>query len=127
MSTTFFTEKAPNVVMGKSEMDDLTSADLLMKVAPEYYRDRFDAIADLRKIDDGTLHRGNEFRRVASLVNVPMWDVMNFLDPTWMKDKRRFYDWLAKHPEYKTYDKRGGSRPSITYLDGKAIGGADGS
>jgi len=126
VSTSFFFEQAPTVLRGKSEMDDVTSADLLMKVAPDYYRDRFEAIADLRKIDDGTLHRGNEFRRVASLVNVPMWDVMNVLDPTWMKDKRRFYDWLSKHPEYRTYDKRGGSRPQITYLDGKAVGGADG-
>lgn len=106
-------------IEANESVDRITNADTLMKADPDYYRPRFEAIKALREADDGTLHRGNEFRRVASLVNVPMFNVVNLLDPEWMKDKRRFYRWLAKHPEYKTYEKKGGSRLSETYIDGK--------
>lgn len=125
--STFFVEKAIHITKSETEVDRFTSSDTLMKVAPDYYRDRFDAIADLRKLDDGTLHRGQEFRRVASLVNVPMWAVMKLVDPAWMKDKKKFYAWLDRHPEYCTYQRRGGSRPSTTFIGGKAVGGADGT
>ena len=99
----------------------IMSPETLMKAAPEYYGPRFDAIAELRKQDDGTLHRGQEFRRVASLVNVPMFMASKMIDPDWMKDKKRFYKWLARNPQYKSYDSRGGSRPSITVVDGKEV------
>jgi hypothetical protein len=101
--------------------DQLFDVDTLMKADAEYYAPRFDAIKELREQDDGTLHRGNEFRRVASLVNVPMFQAVKLLDPEWMKDKKKFYAWLKRHPEYKTYDNRGGSRPSVTVVDGKAM------
>jgi len=105
----------------ETELDIATDASRLVAAAPDYYTPRFDAIQELRKQDDGSLHRGQAFRRVASLVNVPMLTVMNFMDPEWMKNKRRFYAWLAKHPEYKTYETRGGSRLSETYSDGKPV------
>jgi hypothetical protein len=110
--------------IGKSSAADmLMDADNLMRQDADYYGPKFDAIKELRALDDGTLHRGNEFRRVASLVNVPMAQVVNLLDPEWMKDKKKFYAWLARHPEFKTYDKRGGSRPSVTFTQGEQVAG----
>jgi len=113
--TTFF--------IGKNEtmFEEAMSADNLMKAAPDYYRPRFEAVKELREIDDGNLHRGNDFRRVASLVNVPMVAVARLLDPAWMGDKKKFYSWLKRNPQYKTYDSRGGSRPSSTVVDGKEV------
>ena len=104
-----------------SLLDKITDADTLMKAAPEYYGPRFEAIAELRAIDDGTLHRGNEFRRVASLVNVPLMNAMRMCEPGFFKDKKAFYAWLSRNPQYRTYDKRGGSRPAQTYVDGKPV------
>jgi hypothetical protein len=95
--------------------------DMLMKSDPDYYGPRFDAIKELREQDDGTLHRKNEFRRVASLVNVPMMAIVRLLDPSWMADKKKFYAWLKRNPQYKTYDSRGGSRPTSTVVDGKEV------
>jgi hypothetical protein len=105
---------APN----ETDLDILTDATRIVHAAPEYYTPRFEAIKELRELDDGTLHRGSEFRRVASLVNVPMVAVAKLMDPEWLSDKRRFYRWLAKHPEYQTYDLRGGSKLSETYVNG---------
>lgn len=104
-----------------SVLDKITDADTLMKSDPNYYKPRFEAISELRKMDDGSVHRGNEFRRVASLVNVPMVAVARLLDPSWMGDKRKFYKWLARNPQYKTYDTRGGSNPTSTVVDGKEV------
>jgi hypothetical protein len=109
------------IVKNESIADQLFDAGTLMKADADYYRPRFDAIKELREKDDGTLHRGNEFRRIASLVNVPMFQAVKLLDPEWMSNKKNFYAWLKRHPEYKTYDTRGGSRPSVTVVDGKVM------
>jgi hypothetical protein len=101
--------------------DKLLDADTLMRAKPEYYAPRFEAIKELREQDDGTLHRKQEFRRVASLVNVPMTAVLRLLDPEWMGNKKKFYAWLKRNPQYKTYDSRGGSKPSSTVVDGKEV------
>jgi len=112
------------IASNKILAEDLMSSDTLVKAAPEYYSPRLDAIKELREQDDGTLHRGNEFRRVASLINVPMFAAVNLLDPEWMKNKKNFYAWLARNPQYKTYDSRGGSRPSSTVVGGKEVNGS---
>ena len=89
-------------------MDNLTDSDTIMKAAPDYYGPRFQAIADLRAIDDGTLHKGNEFRRVASLVNVPLMTAMRLVEPNFFKERKLFYDWLdrGQNRRYCTYDRR---------------------
>lgn len=115
MPNSFFVAKNEGVA------DKLLSPDLLMKSDPDYYAPRFEAIKELREQDDGTLHRGNEFRRVASLVNVPMLAAVKLLDPEWMSNKKNFYAWLKRNPQYKTYDSRGGSRPTSTVVDGKEV------
>lgn len=94
----------------ENEVDRLLSADTLMKADPDYYRGRFEAIADLRHEDDGSLHRGSEFRRVASFVNVPLFLAIKMAKPDFFRDKREFYRFLDRHPEYLTYDRRNGGR-----------------
>lgn len=101
---------------------DVLDPKLLMKVDPKYYGPKFQAVADLRALDDGTLHRGNEFRRVASLVNVPLAQAIRMTNPTFLRDKRAFYKWLnGEGAAYKTYEQKGGSRPAVTYTDGQGL------
>lgn len=90
-----------------TQMDMVLDPDMLIKAQPDYYGPRFQAIADLRKLDDGTLHKGSEFRRVASFVNIPLLNNgMRILDPDFMKDKKKFYAFLDRNLEYCTYDRR---------------------
>lgn len=100
MATNFFVAKNETVA------DLVMSPEMLMKVAPDYYAPRFDAIAELRANDDGSLYRGAGFRHVASLVNVPLLAATRMIDPDFLKDKRRFYGFLDRHPEYCAYQRR---------------------
>jgi hypothetical protein len=87
--------------------DEWMDPNLLMAVAPDYYGPRFDAIKELRDADDGSLHSGSEFRRVASFVNVPLANaITTVLDPEWMKDKKKFYAWLDRNRAYCTYQRK---------------------
>ena len=96
----FFIQKNENLA------DKYLDADLLMQGAPDYYRPKFEAIKELRSLDDGTLHKGNGFRRIASLVNVPLAQALaTILDADWIKDKNKFYQWLDRNPEYCTYQR----------------------
>jgi hypothetical protein len=86
--------------------DELLNPDLLRAVAPDYYNPKFEAIAEVRAIDDGTISKGAAFRRVASLVNVPLANAIStVLDHEWMKDKKKFYAWLDRNREYCTYQR----------------------
>lgn len=98
------------VAKNETEFDALADPDILMKAKPDYYRDRFQAIADLRAEDDGTGHKGQEFRRVASFVNVPLFIAQKLADPEFLKDKRKFYAFIDRHPEYVSYQRRNGGR-----------------
>lgn len=91
--------------------------------------DRFEAIKELRSLDDGSLHRGNEFRRVASMMG-PIEDLMRVTYPEFMADKKKFYAWLDAHPEYCTYDRRRTRDPNMLtngIVVTEKIGGTDGS
>ncbi len=92
---------APNETL----IDKLTNSDTLMRAAPDYYRPRFEAIKEIRDNDDGTLHKGNEFRRVASLVNVPLMTALKIVEPDFTSNRKKFYDWLDRHPQYCTYQR----------------------
>lgn len=99
MATEFFIRPA------ESELDKVSDPKTLVERMP-YLEDRFDALKELRAIDDGTkIHRGSEFRRVASLVG-PIETLMRVTFPEFLADKRKFYQWLDAHPEYATYDRR---------------------
>lgn len=96
----FFIQKNENLA------DKYLDPNLLMKGAPDYYGPRFDAIAELRALDDGSLHKGSGFRRVASLVNVPLVQALStVLDGEWIKDRTKFYQWLDRNPQYCTYQR----------------------
>ena len=109
----------------ETEMDEALSMAPLVALHPEVYRPRLDAIAELRKLDDGSLHKGSAFRLVASFINIPLFNVANtVLDPEFMKDKKKFYSWLRRNKEYCTYDIRSHTvapQGTVTYVDGKAI------
>lgn len=101
---------------------DMMKPETLMAVAPDYYGPRLDAIAELRAQDDGSLHKGNEFRRVASLVNVPLVEATRLTQPGFFKDKKQFYRWLKTSGRpYMTYNDKGRQRLSETYVDGKPV------
>jgi hypothetical protein len=106
-------------------MDEALSIAPMMALYPEVYGPRFDALADLRKQDDGSLHRGQGFRRVASFVNVPLFQAATtLLDPEFMKNKKKFYAWLRRNREYCTYDIKShtvATQGTTTFIDGKAV------
>jgi hypothetical protein len=103
--------------IGKNEtMMDAAFGDTddFMDRFPTIYGPRFEAIAELRKADDGSMHKGQEFRRVASFVNIPMFGaVTRLFEPDFMKDKNKFYAFLDRNKQYCTYDRRwkGGEQP----------------
>ena len=106
--------------------DELLNPDMILKSAPDVYGPRFDAIKEIRDMDDGSMHKGNEFRRVASLVNIPLANMTSILDPEFMKNKKKFYAWLDKgeNRAYCTYDRRkmGKKRSDmVTFQDGKEV------
>lgn len=108
------------VSKNSTPMDLLSDTDALINLRPDYYNPRFEAIADLRAQDDGSLHRGQEFRRVASLVNVPLALAVKMENREFLRDKKAFWKWLSgPGARYKTFDSKGGSRTRMTYTDGK--------
>ena len=115
----FFIQKSED-----SALSHLTDSDTYMKLAPDYYAPRFDAIAEMRALDDGSLHKGNEFRRVASLTNVPMLAALKILEPDFLSNRKKFYKWLdsGNNWRYCTYDRRKNKLPNqLTFVDGKAV------
>lgn len=74
------------------------------------YADRFDAIKDLKDIDrqmGGKLTGRNGWKRVASVIG-PVLEVARALDDNLLRDKKKFYSWLDRNPQYCTYDRRRG-------------------
>lgn len=94
------------------------------------HEERYSAIADLRDLDRQGLMlspaeaaRANGFVRVASLQG-PTLDLAIVLDPLFLRDKKKFYAWLDKHPQHCTYDRRKQPKKSgrqATFFDGKAV------
>lgn len=105
MATEFFIRPS------ESLMDKVVDPAGLVARNPEV-ADRFDAIKELRGLDDGTLHRGSEFRRVASLMG-PVEDLLRAIEPEFLRDKKKFYSWLDAHPENCTYDRRRNRDPNM--------------
>lgn len=120
-------EAGGSFYVSKSEtlMDTVFSTEPMMALYPDIYGPRLDAVAELRALDDGSLHRGSEFRRIASFTNVPLFNTVNTLfEPDFMKDKKKFYAFLRRNKEYCTYDIRRhaiGQSNTVTYVDGQAV------
>jgi hypothetical protein len=98
------------VAKNEEVFDKVMSPDFLMKAAPDYYKDRFETIKEMREADDGTGHKDQEFRRVASFVNVPLFLATRLANPNFLKDKKQFYRFIDKHPEYVSYQRRNNGR-----------------
>jgi hypothetical protein len=110
-------------MLQNASVGDLMAAsdpELLMKVAPEYYGPRMDALAEERAANDGTHLKTQGFAKVASFTNVPLFEAMRIQEGL-LKGKKEFYRFLEKYPQYRSYDRRGGSRPTHTYVDGVAV------
>lgn len=98
-----------------------------MRTMPEF-QDRYDAIKELKDVDRQGLSlsledaaKANGFFRVASFQG-PVLDLAKLLDADFMKDKRKFYAFVDRHPELCTYDRRKAARPTkIVMSDGKQI------
>lgn len=109
-----------------SAADILLDPEMLMRHAPEYYGPSFDAVKDLREADpEGAAWRGQEFRLVASLKNVPIFSAVRLLEPDFL-DKKKFYEWLDRgtNKRYCTYDRRRVAAKRgdmVTFMDGKEI------
>lgn len=101
----------------------LTDPENIVRANPEY-ADRFSAIAELRAQDDGSFHRGQEFRRVASLC-VPAFMAHAILNGEFLRDRKLFYQWLDSEQgeAYCTYDRRKNAKRSdmVTFVNGKEI------
>lgn len=95
----------------ESLMDKVVDPQGLVARNPEV-ADRFDAIKELRGMDDGSVHKGSDFRRVASLLG-PVEDLLRAIEPEFLSDKKKFYAWLDAHPEYCTYDRRKTRDPNM--------------
>ena len=103
------------------ELIEASDPDLLMKLDPQRYGPALEAVAELRSRDDGSLAPGQEFKRVASFVNVPLFQAMRMQEGLLKGSKKEFYKFLERYPAYRTYDRRGGSRPRVTFVNGEQI------
>jgi hypothetical protein len=97
--------------IGKNETvaDLLLDSDMLMRHQPDYYGPSFEALHEMREADpDGKLYRGSGFRHVASLKGVPWFTAIKLMEPDFMSDKNKFYEWLDRgnNKRYCVYDRR---------------------
>lgn len=74
------------------------------------YRGFFESNAELRAehIEPGVHLKTPEWKHVASFPST-LGDAMDFVDECrFIKDKKRFYSWLDRNPQYCTYDRKRG-------------------
>ena len=91
-------------------LDEITDADVVAERVPRLGR-HFSGIQDVRKaIEEATvpkmgstcygLTRGGTMMRVANMP-ISVWAATKQIDQHWARDKRKFYAWLRRHPEYR--------------------------
>jgi hypothetical protein len=76
------------------------------------YRTMFEDINRMRSTHEevGTTLKTPEWKRVANIA-VPLEGAINITkDGGFIKDKKGFYAWLDRNPQYCTYDRRRGRR-----------------
>jgi hypothetical protein len=110
-------ERVDGATMG-NRLDSI-DPEVLMKSNPEYYGPRFEAMAEERKRDDGSM-KGMEFRKVASFTNVPLFEALRIRDGL-LRGKKEFYAMLKKYPQCKAYDRRGKDHPTETFVNGVPV------
>lgn len=88
-------------------IDMITNVDTVLRSGP-HYAEMFSRLHEERKIDTG-FKEG--FKKVAELT-VPHELAARILEPDFLKDKRKFYGWLDRNPQYCAYDRRKSARSS---------------
>lgn len=89
-------------------LDAVTDVDTLVRRAP-HMADRFDAIQDLRAQTPTDVAIKKDFFRVASIPHT-VWYAACEIEPDLPNNKKKFYAWLKRHPQYRTYNPtKGGS------------------
>jgi hypothetical protein len=93
---------------------------------PSLWRDRvdgfvstMDAVKELREDNGAGLGLKGGWKHVAS-IRGPVLEVAELVDGDMINDKRKFYGWLDRHPEYSAYDRR-----AAMARTGKTFWGAD--
>lgn len=122
MRTTFTSKWATTGLDMISEPENLIASDERMNWIRDgdetSYSDRFDLIKQMRQADEdlatitnhGRVMGGTgEYKRVASIPQSVMVAAM-VLEPDLLLNKKKFYSWLDRHPEYCTYNRTRGAR-----------------
>ncbi len=75
------------------------------------YKSMFEFNADMRNQhqEQNTMIKTPEWKLVAKLQS-PVMDVNKLLNTDFFRDKRAFYGWLDRNPQYCVYDRRRGRR-----------------
>lgn len=91
-------------------IDAVTNADAWVRRNPQY-AGFYESNQELRNIhqEQGTRIKTPEWKHIASLQS-PVLDVNMLLQQDFMRDKKKFYSWLDRNPQYCTYDRRRGRR-----------------
>lgn len=92
-------------------LDMITNADMVVKAGP-HYAQMFDRLKEERAIDTGFT---GEWKKVAEL-QVPHETAARILEPDFLKNKRKFYAWLSRNPQYCAYDRRKAKRNSDRFF-----------
>lgn len=82
-------------------LDAVTDVETLIRHAP-HMADRFDAIQDLRAQTPADIAIKKDFFRVASIPHT-VWYAACELEPDLPDNKPKFYAWLKRNPQYRTY------------------------
>lgn len=99
-------------VNGKeTEIDFISDAARIAERMPRY-QEHFDAIreksvalAEAAHVKAGStaigMSEGGTMQQIASGIPISVWAAVHQHDPEIFLNKRKFYAWLAKHPEYR--------------------------
>ena len=89
-------------------LDEMTSGEEFSKHLP-HISNQLDAIHDIQPLDEitqikaGFMPNAKQGSMGKLIANIPweIWAMLCQIDPDIDHDKKRFYSWLDKHPEYK--------------------------
>ena len=93
-------------------IDSITNVDTVLRSGP-HYADMFSRLHEERRLSDDRCP--GEWKKVAEL-QVPHESAARILEPDFLKDKRKFYAWLDRNPQYCAYDRRNHKRQSDRFF-----------
>jgi len=95
----------------ETEVDYISDVDRITERLPRY-QEHFEAIQERSKVlaecalakmnsQAVGMSRGGTMQQIAAGIPISVWATMHQIDPELFLNKRKFYAWLAKHPEYR--------------------------